>query len=116
MHAALRNRLSPLFKMTACCPYDKGWRLKMFILVIAMVSLLALLTPILLDAFSSSEPSEALKKEQVVLDISLYERLQEAFTNSPFAVAITMVGLTSAVLLSAGILVIGTYKSTKDKE
>ena len=80
----------------------------MFILVLAILGLLAILFPVILGA-KVVDKSEVPSVSKAIMDTPIYERLEEAFSNQPFAIAMIMIAMTIAVLSVAGILVFGSY-------
>lgn len=90
----------------------KSLRVKIAILAAAAMVLAVILSIVVsgshLTAIWQSEPEPLAKNSTAI------KRLEEAFKNNPFTVAITGVLLTMVVLFCGGIIVYGYYLNKED--
>lgn len=85
-----------------CIPQE-GWRVKMVILTLSFVGLLLILYPVIIGS-EVVDRSEVVKIKKAVINTTVYERLEDAFSNRPFAIAMTMIGLTVTVIIVASVV------------
>lgn len=93
---------------------SKSFRLKMTILVLSIVALCFILYPIVLGAKVIDKSMSSSKDAAPVKSTSFIERCQEAFDQSPFAVASVFIMMTAMVVLSTGIVVYSSYLNKED--
>lgn len=114
MIGSLRVKCMPLGDRVGCkrlimiCNQDKGWWVKMMILVLATCGLLAILFPVMMS-IAIVDKSDIPSLPKAVAKVSIYDRLEEAFSSKPFSIAILMIVMTMLVISTAGVVLFGAY-------
>lgn len=80
----------------------------MLILMMAAVGLLTILYPVIIGA-KVVDKADVPSAPKAVVETSVQDRLQEAFSNRPFTIAMMMILMTISVISVAGIVVFKSY-------